>query len=60
MNDPAPTDFYAVRRFAQRALMGLIFVFAYGILGSLLLGGGFHPAIQDPYTAIYFTVVTLS
>lgn len=55
-------------RFDRRALIGsyllslfgLLAVFAYGVLGSLLIGGMFTPSIQDPYTALYFTVVTLS
>lgn len=56
------------RRFSRRSLIGvylmsligLLSVLAYGTLGSLLLGSSFHPAIQDIYTALYFTVVTLS
>ena len=55
-------------RFRQRSLIGgylmsligILSVFAYGVLGSLLIGSNFHPAIQDVYTALYFTVVTLS
>ncbi len=41
-------------------LIGLLAVLAYGILGSLLLGANFKPGIHDLYTALYFTVVTLS
>ena len=56
------------KRFSRRSLIGvylmsligLLAVLAYGVLGSLLLGGSFHPTIQDIYTALYFTVVTLS
>jgi voltage-gated potassium channel len=56
------------KRFSRRSLIGvylmsligLLAVLAYGVLGSLLLGGSFHPAIQDIHTALYFTVVTLS
>jgi voltage-gated potassium channel len=56
------------KRFSRRSLLGgylisfisLLAVLAYGVLGSLLLGGSFHPGIQDIYTALYFTVVTLS
>jgi voltage-gated potassium channel len=56
------------KRFSRRSLLGgylislvsLLAVLAYGVLGSLLLGGSFHPGIQDLYTALYFTVVTLS
>ncbi len=56
------------KRFSRRSLIGvylmsligLLAVLAYGVLGSLLLGGSFHPAIQDIYTALYFTVVTLA
>lgn len=55
-------------RFSQRSLIGsylmsligLLAVFAYGVLGSLLLGNRFQPNIHDVYTALYFTVVTLS
>lgn len=42
------------------SFIGLLAVFGYGILGSLLLGARFQPGIHDPYTALYFTVVTLS
>ena len=56
------------KRFSRRSLLGgylislisLLAVLAYGVLGSLLLGGSFRPAIQDISTALYFTVVTLS
>ena len=56
------------RRFNRRSLLGgylmsfigLLAVLAYGVLGSLLLGSNFVPAIRDIYTALYFTVVTLS
>lgn len=56
------------KRFNRRSLIGgylmsfigLLAVFAYGVLGSLLLGSSFTPAIRDLYTALYFTVVTLS
>jgi voltage-gated potassium channel len=42
------------------SFIGVLAVFAYGVFGSLLLGGMFQPSIHDPYTALYFTVVTLS
>lgn len=56
------------RRFNRRSLLGgylmsligLLAVLAYGVLGSLLIGDNFRPAIKDIYTALYFTVVTLS
>ena len=56
------------KRFSRQSLLGgylislisLLAVLAYGVLGSLLLGGSFRPAIQDISTALYFTVVTLS
>lgn len=56
------------KRFSRRSLLGgylislisLLAVLAYGVLGSLLLGGSFHPGIRDLYTALYFTVVTLA
>jgi voltage-gated potassium channel len=42
------------------SLSGMIAILAYGVLGSFLLGKGFHPEITDISTACYFTVVTLS
>jgi voltage-gated potassium channel len=56
------------KRFSRRSLLGgylislisLLAVLAYGVLGSLLLGGSFRPGIRDLYTALYFTVVTLA
>jgi voltage-gated potassium channel len=42
------------------SFIGILAVFAYGIFGSFLLGEEFQPAIRDLYTALYFTVVTLS
>ncbi len=42
------------------SFIGVLAVFAYGVFGSLLLGDMFQPGIHDPYTALYFTVVTLS
>jgi voltage-gated potassium channel len=42
------------------SLIGLLAVLAYGVFGSLLLGSRFQPSIHDLYTALYFTVVTLS
>lgn len=55
-------------RFDRRSLVGsylmsfigILTVFAYGIFGSLLLGNRFQPGIHDLYSALYFTVVTLS
>lgn len=43
--------------FAFAATMLLL---AYGVLGSLFLGQGFTPPINDLQQAIYFTVVTMS
>lgn len=42
------------------SMSGIIAVLAYGVVGSYLLGKGFHPEIHDLNTAIYFTIVTLS
>jgi len=42
------------------SIIGLLSVLAYGVFGSLLLGNNFKPGIHDLYTALYFTVVTLS
>lgn len=55
-------------RFEHRSLIGgyllsffgLLAVFGYGVLGSILLGNMFQPNIQDLTTALYFTVATLS
>jgi len=35
-------------------------VLAYGVVGADILGRGFRPPIGDPFTALYYTVVTLS
>ncbi|GAB0116052.1 voltage-gated potassium channel protein [Acidisoma sp. 7E03] len=43
--------------FAFAATMLLL---AYGVLGSLFLGQGFSPPINDLQQAVYFTVVTMS
>lgn len=43
--------------FAFAATMLLL---AYGVLGSLFLGQGFTPPINDLQQAVYFTVVTMS
>lgn len=43
--------------FAFAATMLLL---AYGVLGSLFLGQGFAPPINDLQQAVYFTVVTMS
>ncbi len=42
------------------AVIGLLSVLVYGILGSLLLGDNFQSGIHNLPTALYFTVVTLS
>jgi voltage-gated potassium channel len=42
------------------ALASTILLLAYGVLGSLILGQGFTPPIQDLQQAAYFTVVTMS
>ncbi len=42
------------------SLFGLIAVLSYGVLGTLLLGNSFSPRVHDLYTAIYFTITTLS
>jgi voltage-gated potassium channel len=42
------------------SFISLVAVFAYGVLGSMLIGNMFQPAIHDLGTALYFTVVTLS
>jgi voltage-gated potassium channel len=40
--------------------LSIVAVLAYGIVGSVLLGAGFRPPIRDVFTAMYYTVVTLS
>jgi voltage-gated potassium channel len=42
------------------ALASTILLLAYGILGSLILGQGFEPPIEDLQQAAYFTAVTMS
>jgi voltage-gated potassium channel len=42
------------------SLIGLLAVLAYGVFGSMLLGNSFTPNIHDIFTALYFTVVSLS
>ncbi len=42
------------------SFLGLATAITYGVLGSLLLGGGFSPRIDDLTTALYFTIGTLS
>jgi voltage-gated potassium channel len=42
------------------AIASSILLLGYGILGSLILGQGFAPPIQDIQQAGYFTVVTMS
>ena len=42
------------------SLGGILSVLLYGTFGTYLLGSGFHPAITDLPTALYFTFITLS
>jgi voltage-gated potassium channel len=42
------------------ALAATVLLLGYGVLGSLILGQGFSPAINDLQEATYFTVVTMS
>ena len=42
------------------SLAGILAILAYGTFGAYMLGQGFHPAITDITTALYFTIVTLS
>jgi voltage-gated potassium channel len=42
------------------SLLGVMAILAYGVLGTYLLGSGFHPPVSDLFTALYYTVVTLS
>ncbi len=37
------------------SIVAIIIVMLYGILGSLILGNQFHPSINDPIQAIYYT-----
>ncbi|MGC8574554.1 MAG: ion channel [Thermoplasmata archaeon] len=37
------------------SIVAIIIVMLYGVLGSLILGGQFHPRIDNPVTAIYYT-----
>jgi voltage-gated potassium channel len=42
------------------AFAAALLVLAYGVLGSLFLGQGFAPPINDLQQAVYFTIVTMS
>ncbi|MGH7045760.1 MAG: voltage-gated potassium channel protein [Stellaceae bacterium] len=42
------------------AVAAVLILMVYGVLGALLLGAGFAPAITNLPTAFYFTVVTMS
>lgn len=42
------------------ALAATVLLLAYGVLGSLILGQGFTPAIVTLPQALYFTIVTMS
>lgn len=37
------------------SIVAIAIVMLYGVLGSLILGGQFHPAIENPITALYYT-----
>lgn len=40
--------------------MSVVGTLTYGIMGTYVLGQGFHPEIKDFTSASYFTFVTLS
>lgn len=42
------------------AVTSVLILMVYGVLGAMLLGTGFSPAITNLPTALYFTVVTMS
>ncbi|MBU6410850.1 MAG: NAD-binding protein, partial [Verrucomicrobia bacterium] len=42
------------------SLSSIVAVLIYGIVGSLVLGKGFRPPIDDLNNAVYYTIVTLS
>jgi voltage-gated potassium channel Kch len=42
------------------AIVLIIFTISYGIGGSLLFGSQFSPAIRDFYTALYYTIETVT
>ncbi len=37
------------------SIVAIIIVMFYGVLGSLILGNQFHPSIDNPVTALYYT-----
>ncbi len=49
-----PSRFFAKPDVAV-AFIAIGFVFAYGFFGSLLLGRGFNPKIDNPIDALYYT-----
>jgi voltage-gated potassium channel len=42
------------------SMLGVLAILAYGVLGTHLLGSGFHPPVTDLISALYYAVVTLS
>lgn len=59
----ATRDHFGRRTAAASILVSLISIvgtLAYGVIGSYVLGRGFHPQIADLISALYFTLVTLS
>jgi voltage-gated potassium channel len=42
------------------SLVGVLAIMAYGTFGAYLLGAGFQPPIHTIFTALYYTIVTLS
>lgn len=54
-----PTRFFN-RPEVSVALVTIIFTVSYGIGGSLLFGSQFKPEIKDFYTALYYTIETVT
>jgi len=54
-----PTRFFS-RPEISVALVTIIFTVSYGIGGSLLFGSQFKPEIKDFYTALYYTIETVT
>jgi len=42
------------------ALFSILVLAMYSVVGSLYLGTDFHPPIKDPFTALYFSMISMA
>lgn len=42
------------------AIVSVFWLMSYAVLGALYLGNEFKPAIEDPVSAVYFSVITMA